>query len=223
VQSHEVESRFPCHDAAVVQRLAVLSEDREINPLEPGQKTGRPDHVLDFQDPSILELGQTALHPDDSWYSLDARRDEILRFDSDQRGRPQQHPGPHLSPDRRVHVKDVVAECPDEVNEKEASGESVNPERHDPWFFPREPGRMPLSHFHRDFRSGVAGTHDQHSAGSQLRRVPIVARVELHDPKVELGREPRDSRPAIIPCRDHDLIRLEALFSRLHQKMIVLP
>ena len=55
----------------------------------------------------------------------------------------------------------------------------------------REPGRVLLDHLDRDLGARVPGSNDEHPALLELRRVPVLAGMELHDARVELARERR--------------------------------
>jgi len=62
-----------------------------------------------------------------------------------------------------------------------------------------------------DVGPGVAGADHQHGALAELRRVAVLAGVELHDGGVELGRERRDARDPIRARGDHHAVGLEAV------------
>ena len=51
----------------------------------------------------------------------------------------------------------------------------------------------------RDVGPGVAGAHDEDPAIAELRRVPVCARVELHDLEVQLPGEGGDPWVAVGP------------------------
>ena len=52
-----------------------------------------------------------------------------------------------------------------------------------------EPDAMAARDLHRDLGARVAGADNQHAALAQLRRVAVVARMQLDDRRVELARK----------------------------------
>lgn len=64
-----------------------------------------------------------------------------------------------------------------------------------------------------DLGPRVAGTHDEGAALPQLGRVPVFARVHVHDRRIELRREGRD--PGVVkPARAHDHVVAMGSFQR---------
>ena len=65
----------------------------------------------------------------------------------------------------------------------------------------------------RDVRARVARADDEHRPVLQLGEVAVVARVELPDPRIEIGREARDVRLLHHSRRDDDVVGLEPLLT----------
>ena len=61
----------------------------------------------------------------------------------------------------------------------------------------------------RDLRARVARADDEDGAVLELARVPVVARMELADGRIELAGERGDARLVVGAGRDDDLIGLE--------------
>src|SRR5215470_12035033 len=64
-----------------------------------------------------------------------------------------------------------------------------------------------LIEFLRDLRAGLTGADDQHCAHRQKRRIPILARVNLQDVRMNLRAEKGDSRRLVEARSNHDIIR----------------
>src|SRR6266496_2534496 len=95
MQANEIQSRFAVHDAALVLRLSVPVEDREIDPREPWMKPSAPDDVRHVKNAAVLEKRQTVPRADYTGRSLNACSSQVFRFDSDERSAAVQHPGPN--------------------------------------------------------------------------------------------------------------------------------
>jgi hypothetical protein len=68
-----------------------------------------------------------------------------------------------------------------------------------------------------DLGARVARSDDQHRARAQLRRAPVLARVQLDDPRVELAGERRQLGLLVARHRHHHLARQESLLARRHE------
>ena len=75
-----------------------------------------------------------------------------------------------------------------------------------PGSLPGEQRRVRCRDLHRNVGTGVARADHQHAPVAQLRRVPVVPRVQLDDPRIEVGRERRDLGLLVVPHRDHDVV-----------------
>jgi hypothetical protein len=54
LEPDEVQAGLTLDKAALVLKLALLIENRQIDPIESGMETARPDHICDVHDPAIL-------------------------------------------------------------------------------------------------------------------------------------------------------------------------
>src|SRR6266540_6013776 len=68
----EVEARQRPDDAALVQRLAVRAESREVDPREMVVEAGAPDEVRHVEDATVLQHGQSVADAGDSRDALDS-------------------------------------------------------------------------------------------------------------------------------------------------------
>ena len=69
--------------------------------------------------------------------------------------------------------------------EDSPADEALRIERHLTDVMSREPNRMALCQFMRDFGAGIARAYDEYAAFAQLRGITIVNRVQLNDPRIE--------------------------------------
>ena len=60
-----------------------------------------------------------------------------------------------------------------------------------------------------DLGAGIAEADDEGRTVCELRRISVVDRVQLHDPRIEILRERRLLRHAVGAGRDHDVLGLE--------------
>jgi hypothetical protein len=124
---------------------------------------------------------------------------------------PNRWPG--LAANRRAHRQDVMDERPEDPIDG-AGHPTVDVERHLADVAAREPGLVPGGRRAvRDLGAGVAGPDHQHPAGVELRRGPILARVELGDVRPQPGREIRDARLAERARRNDHLAGLEPVLA----------
>ena len=68
--------------------------------------------------------------------------------------------------------------------------------------------------FARDVRPRVAGADEEDRPGPKLARIPILARVQLPDPWIELACDVRHERQMLRSGRDDDVARREAPVAR---------
>src|SRR5206468_1431122 len=101
VQADEVETRLG-RDPALVRRLAVLAEDRHVDPAEVLPEARAPDDVRDVHDTSVLEDGQAVTDADSLRNALDARSEEIVRLNADPRRAAIEDVRADLAADRRL-------------------------------------------------------------------------------------------------------------------------
>src|SRR6476659_8106568 len=109
MQADEVEARFACDQPALVPRLAVLVEHRQIDPVETGVIPGAPDHVGDIAyHAAVREDRPTILHAGHSGHALDTCRPEVASPGPNERTASRQDARPDLSADGRVHGQDAM-------------------------------------------------------------------------------------------------------------------
>src|SRR4029078_9658785 len=77
-QPEEVQARLRVDDSAVVARLPVVVEDRQVDPAEVGPKAGAPEDVLDLDDLPALQERLSALDADAARKTLDSLLGQIL-------------------------------------------------------------------------------------------------------------------------------------------------
>ena len=73
-EAEKVEARLGFHDAAIVARLPVPVEYRELDPAEVGAEAGAPDDVRHVDDAPILQDGKTVLNAGHARQTLDPLR-----------------------------------------------------------------------------------------------------------------------------------------------------
>src|SRR5678816_3652473 len=91
LQADKIQPRLARHHAAIVPRVAVRVEDRQIDPREAWIEARAPDDIGDVEHAAVLEDGQPALDAGNTRYALDAGRDEVPRLRADQRLPAVQH------------------------------------------------------------------------------------------------------------------------------------
>src|SRR6266542_1102221 len=109
----EVEARQRPDDAALVQRLAVRAESREVDPREMVVEAGAPDEVRHVEDATVVQHGHSVAHAGDPCDALDSGGCEVLRLHPDQRRRARGELRADLAPDRRPLRQHAVAEKPE--------------------------------------------------------------------------------------------------------------
>ena len=80
--------------------------------------------------------------------------------------------------------------------------------------------RTLLGELHRDLRSRVPDAHEKHGAVGELRGVPVLVRVHLHDRRVEIGGERRHLRLLEVRHRDDDVVGLERAVTGGHDEPV---
>ena len=171
-------------------------------------EAGAPDDVGDLEDAPVLEQRLPAAHADDTGHPLDAGRGEVLRLHPDQRGGAEGELRPDLAADRRSHREHAVAHEADDW-EREACANAPVGDGNLADLSAREPRRAAMGELGGDLGAGVAGAHDERCAVAQLRRIAVLAGVQLDDAGVQLGGEAgHPGRPVRAGCRD-DAVGLE--------------
>jgi len=107
-QADEVEPRLGLDDAALVPRLPVLVEDREVDPREVLPEARAPDDVRDVEHPVVVQERQAVSQPDDPSDPVRAGLRQLLRLGADERILARVRP--ELPPDRVALVEHAVPE-----------------------------------------------------------------------------------------------------------------
>src|SRR6516164_2542387 len=84
LQTDKVESGVALDQATAVPRLAVLSEDGKIDPVESGMQARAPDDIGHRQCSTVFEHRQASTDTGDTRYTLHAAHCEIAGLDANQ-------------------------------------------------------------------------------------------------------------------------------------------
>ena len=84
-QAHEVQAGLARHDAALVHRLPVLVEDRQVDPRQVVAEADAPDHVGHVRGRGRPRARVGLPRPDGPGHALDAGGGELLRLHADER------------------------------------------------------------------------------------------------------------------------------------------
>ena len=208
--AEEVQPGVAGHRAALLLRVAAGVQSGQLDPAGVGSEPGAPDDVGHVQHAAVRERRPPVGHRDRPRHPLDPGRGQVGGLDPDQRAAVRQRPAAHRAAHRRAHGQHVPE------GEHHQRGEQPGRPAVD---VPGELTRVPAGQqdpvrpgqVQRDVRAGVAGADDQHVAVAQLRRVAVVARSELDDLRIQVGRERRDRRQPVVPGRDDHVVRLVPL------------
>ena len=83
--------------------------------------------------------------------------------------------------------------------------------------------RTLLRELHRDLGARVPDAHEKHGTVGQLRGIPVLVRVHLHDRGIEIGGERRHLRLLEVRHRDDDVVGLERVVPGGHDEPIAAP
>jgi hypothetical protein len=121
--------------------------------------------------------------------------------------------GTQLAADRRVDRQDAGG---DEAHQgvDQPVPAALDREGELPGLPPREDRLRLACNLEGDVGSGVGGAYDEDCTVLQLRRAPIVGRVELPDPRIQLGCEVGHERRLHHARGHHDVVGLEANVTR---------
>src|SRR5918996_5513437 len=218
-QPHEVQTGLGDNDAAFVDRRSGLVEDGQVDPREVVAKPRAPDHVRHVEDVPLVQQWQTVADADDAWNSLNAETIEVVRLDADQRRGLRSEIRTDLPSHRRSLREHSVAEETDDAEGGARRERSMTEGDLRRWLA-RHPRRMGTSDLQTNLRSGVTEADDEDPTFDELLRTPVVARVQLHDPRIELEGEVRNLRCAERSRCDDDAVGLESLRARAHHVAI---
>ena len=222
-QPEEVQAGRRHGDAAIVLGRALVVEDRHADPAVVGAESGGPDDVGHLDDPAIGKDGLAVLHADRAAvHQLDAGPLEV---------------GTPMAQERRAALPQPWA--PSSGRCGRTSGGSwrrtASPARRcarrdcrPTTAAGRAPGRTRSSDgrrrdLHREIGSSVAEADDEHRTRSELGRAPVVARVQLHDGRIEVRGERGRARHAKGARGDHHLGGLERPVGRRDHEPVARP
>jgi len=117
----------------------------------------------------------------------------------------------------------MEGEAENQVRQQVAAEKSLHAKWHMADVPPRDPRPASARQFDGDLRARVSGADDQDAALLQLLWVPVVARMELHDLRIELGREVRHPVPLVVRHRNDHVLGLEPHLARDHEVAVPGP
>ena len=164
--------------------------------------------------------GRPSLDARDPADPLDARLGKVLRLRADERRGLGEEVGSHLPAEPRVHREDVVAEEAHDADADVAADAGVDRQGDVSRLLAGDRRRTLLRELHRDLGARVPDAHEQHGAVGQLRGIPVLVRVHLHDRRVEIGGERRHLRLLEVRHRDDDVVGLERAVTGRHDEPI---
>ncbi len=212
----DVQAADPTDDPPHLDRPAVRPGDPRPDPVVVGSEPGAPDDVRGLDDPAVVQHRPAVSGPDRaSDGPLHPGGGEVARPDALERSAAVDDRGPRPASDGRAGDEHVVDEQPEQRIE-EAGGPSTGAHRHLAGVPSGQDGRVRADRGHRDLRPRVAGPDDEDDAVAQLRRVAVLARVELSDLGAQLGRERGHLRRSEGAGRQDDLGCAPALIARPH-------
>ena len=101
-------------DGRIVDGLAIVSQDRQVDPSEVRSEPRAPDDVRHVQNPAVLEQRQTVLDSGDPGDPFDTGGGEVLRPDPDQRIAVAEQLRSELASDRVPSRQHAVADEPED-------------------------------------------------------------------------------------------------------------
>ena len=188
-------------------------------------EAGGPDDVADVEDLPVLVNGQpirdTGCPPDEPRHAGGL---QIVPPNPLERPAVERDRRSRLAAERRADRQDVMNERPEAAID-DPSHPAIDRERHLAGVAAREPGLVArASRAERDLAARIARTDDEDRPGLELRRAPILARVELGDVGSQLARELGDARLAEPAGGDDDLRRLESVVAGAdHEPAVIGP
>src|SRR5215212_4738790 len=176
-----------------------------------GNSSLNPVHQITFDTsrtrPSS-SVGRPPPYADGPRHLLDSGSGEVLNLDADERRAMGDEPRSDFPPDGRPQCQHVMANEPYHGEEEPRRSGSVT-DGDLSRGLAREVCRMRTGHLESDLRPRVASTHHQNGAFLELRGATVLARMELHDARLELLGESRDLGDLVGPRRDDHMPRCE--------------
>ena len=120
---------------------------------------------------------------------------------------------PELPSEARVDSQHVVADEAERA-EAQACRQRAVPHGNLTGLRSRDRTRVAVRQLERDLGARVAGTDDENVAVLELRGIAVLARMQLHDPRIEVGRKLRNARDLMGAGRDDHVRRLEGASAR---------
>ena len=170
---------------------AVLAEDRQVDPRQIVPEPGAPDHVRHVEHLAVLEDRSAVHRPRRSCPRAARRRPRAASASRGPAGRPGWRSCAGLPTDRRAEREHVACGEHDQADRDETGERCRRCPRGRGRGRARQPGRVRAHELERDVAARVAGTHDEHAALTELRRVAVLGRVQLHDRGIEVARDRR--------------------------------
>ncbi len=191
----EVQTGLAGRDAALVHRSSVLAEDRQVDPGQVVAEADAPHDVRDvLEHATALDHRLAVADADGPGHVLDAGRGEPLRLHAHERVALRHLLRDHLAADRVAEREHVHAQEPDHVEHDVARDPAVDVRGDVPAGRAGLHRRVGLRDLERDVAARVPDPDHQDATVAELRGVPVRARVQLDDRRVELRREHRDPR-----------------------------
>src|SRR4029079_6287811 len=136
--------------------------------------------------------------------ALNARREDLLRSDAHERAAMvRTHGRTELPSDARADRQDSRRQEPEQACIGDAEERGYLPD-----VTSRQPDAMAgPRRLERQFGPGVARAHNEDVARRELRWVPVLPRMNLRDPGIEICGPARYQRSLVRPRRDDHLFR----------------
>jgi hypothetical protein len=214
-QTHEVQPGLTCDDAALVDGPSVGAGDRQVDPRELFPVAGAPDHVRHVQRATLVDHGKAVGDAGRPADPLDTGLYEMLRLHPDERRSLGHDLRTDLAADRCAHRQHVVTEEADDREDPPRHHRAVT-EGELRGRLARQIRLVRARHLLGDLGPRVADPDDQHRTLAALVGAEVLARVQLRDVPVQLGREARDLPDLVRARGDDDVVGLEAARARRH-------
>jgi hypothetical protein len=153
---------------------------------------------------------------------LDSGGGEVLQLDADERRAMRDELGLSLPPDGRPQCQHMVADEPYHGEHESRHSGSVTDGELSRWLA-RQVCGMCAGHLESDLSPRVARAHHKHGTFLELRGVTVLARMELHDARMEIVGEGGDLRDLVGARRDDHVSRFETAAAGRQDEAVILP